>query len=182
MAKSKTEGNISALNYLYKELNWLVNKIETSSRGKISKRDLLIYVFVGIFIVSVYFGKVIGGFTFVLVLVTLWNATITQGLLKRSKEASKQAKRALENSIFREIVSSTLQLNAILRNDWYFKKKEKRTPYIKNSVAGMLIALENIDPTMFEKISEAIKTWNKMDSRTPATIFLETLKMVEKGT
>ncbi len=78
-------------------------------------------------------------------------------------------------------MSSTLQLNAILRNDWYFKCKEKRTPYIKNSVAGMLIALKNTDSFMFKKISEAIKTWNKTDSRTPATIFLEALEMVERG-
>ena len=92
MAKSKTEGNISALNYLYKELNWLVNKIETSSRGKISKRDLLIYVLVGIFIISVYFGGILGGFTFVLVLVTLWNTRITQGLLKQSRETFEQSK------------------------------------------------------------------------------------------
>ncbi|GAH83837.1 unnamed protein product, partial [marine sediment metagenome] len=89
-------------------------------------------------------------------------------------------KRALENSIFREIVSPTLQLNAILRNDRLLRDKRKRTPYIKNFAAGMLITLKNIDPFMFEKISEAIKTWNKTDSRTPATIFLEALEMVEK--
>jgi len=124
---------------------------------------------------------VMATFTIVLAAATIWNGKITQGLLKQSEEASKQAKRALENSIFREIVSSTLQLNAILRNDWYFKCKEKRTPYIKNSVAGMLITLKNTDSIMFKKISEAIKTWNKTDSRTPATIFLEALEMVERG-
>ena len=112
---------MSALDYLYKKLNWLINKIETLSRDKINKRDLLIYSAIIIFILSVQFGGVIGAFTFILVLATIWNVTITQGLLKRSKEASKQAKRALESSIFREIVSSTLQLNAILRNDWFLK-------------------------------------------------------------
>ncbi len=86
MAKPKEQRNMSALDYLYKKLYRLGNKIEALSKGKISKRDLLIYVFAGIFIVSVYFGKVIGGFTFVLVLVTLWNTRITQDLLKRSTE------------------------------------------------------------------------------------------------
>ena len=123
---------------------------------------------------------VMATFTIVLAAATIWNGKITQDLLKQSEEASKQAKRALENSIFREIVSPTLQLNAILRNDRLLWDKRKRTPYIKNFAAGMLITLKNIDPIMFEKISEAIKTWNKTDSRTPATIFLKALEMVEK--
>jgi len=122
---------------------------------------------------------VIAAFTIVLVVATIWNIKITRVLLKQSEETSRQAKRALESSIFREIVSSTLQLNAILRNDKLLGKE--RTPYINNFVAGMLITLKNIDPIMFEKISEAIKTWNKTDSRTPATIFLKALEMVKKG-
>ena len=59
MAKPKKTENMSALDYLYKELTRLVKKIETSSRGKISKRDLLIYSLVIIFILSVRFGGVI---------------------------------------------------------------------------------------------------------------------------
>lgn len=49
MVKLKTERNISALDYLYKKLYRLENKIEALSRGKINKRDLLIYTCVGIF-------------------------------------------------------------------------------------------------------------------------------------
>lgn len=86
MTKPKEESNMSALDYLYKKLYWLGNKIEELSRGKISKKDLLIYVFAGILIVSVYFGGILGGFTFLLLLVTLRNTEITQGLLKRSTE------------------------------------------------------------------------------------------------
>ena len=84
MAKPKKTENMSALDYLCKELNWLVKKIETSSRGKISKRDLLIYSLIIIFILSVRFGEVIGAFTFVLAVATIWNIRITQGLLKQS--------------------------------------------------------------------------------------------------
>lgn len=164
----------------------IVNSFQRVLSGKMEKGDWLILIilfglFGSIFGLSWWKGGSVGGFTFILAVATIWNIRITQGLLKQSKEASKQAKRALESSIFREIVSSTLQLNAILRNDWYFRKKEKRTPYIKNSVAGMLIALKNIDRDMFEKISEAIETWNETDERTPATIFLEALDMVKKG-
>ena len=92
MAKPKEERSMPALDYLHKKMNWLVNKIETSSGGKVNKRDLIIYICIGIFIVSVYFGKVIGGFTFVLILVTLWNTRITQGLLKRSGETFEQSR------------------------------------------------------------------------------------------
>ena len=114
----------------------IVNYFQRILSGKMEKGDWLISVilFVSIFMLSWWFGGPVGGFTFVLVIVTLWNAKITQGLLKQSEEASKQAKRALESSIFREIVSSTLQLNAILRNDRLLWDKKKRTPYIKNSV------------------------------------------------
>ncbi len=148
--------------------------------------DFLTSFFVTWFVDSGLYTRItavwfMAAFTVVLAIATIWNIKITRGLLKQSKEVFKQSKRALESSIFREIVSSTLQLNAILRNDWYLKCKEKRTPYIENSVAGMLIALKNVDHDMFKKISETIKTWKKTDNRTPATIFSEALEMVEKG-
>lgn len=92
MAKPKSERNMSALDYLYKKLYWLGNKIEALSRGKMSKRDLLIYSFIVIFIVSVYFGKIIGGFTFVLAVATIWNIWITRGLLKQSERVSRQSR------------------------------------------------------------------------------------------
>lgn len=92
MAKPKKTENMSALDHFYKKLNWLVNKIETSSGGKISKRDLLIYSVIIIFILSVWFGGVIGAFTFILAVATIWNIWITQGLLKESKRVSRQSR------------------------------------------------------------------------------------------
>ena len=92
MAKPKKAETMSALDYLYKELTRLVKKIETSLRGKISKRDLLIYSLIIIFILSVRFGGVIGAFTFILAVATIWNIRITQGLLKQSKEAFEQSR------------------------------------------------------------------------------------------
>lgn len=92
MAKPKKTENMSVLDYFYKKLNWLVNKIETSSGGKISKRDLLIYSLIIIFILSVWFGGVIGAFTFILAVATIWNIWITQGLLKESKRVSRQSR------------------------------------------------------------------------------------------
>lgn len=96
---------MSALNYLYKELNWLVNKIETSSRGKISKRDLLIYSLIIIFILSVRFGGVIGAFTFVLAVATIWNIKVTRDLLKQSKVSSLTDMIIRSLDIEREVVS-----------------------------------------------------------------------------
>ncbi len=113
-------------------------------------------------------------FTAALAFTTTLSAIITRVLLKQTRQA-------FEIDTFNKIVSSTLQLNAMLRNDWYLCDKEKRTPYIENSAVGMLIALKNIDPDMFKKISEEIRTWNKTDSRTPATMFSEALDIVEKG-
>lgn len=92
MAKLKKTENMSALDYLCKKLNWLVKKIEASSRGKISKRDLLIYGLIIIFILSVGLGGVIGAFTFVLAVATIWNIWITRGLLKESERVSRQSR------------------------------------------------------------------------------------------
>ena len=85
MAKPKKIENMSALDYLYEKLSQLVKKIETSSRGKISKRDLLIYSLIIILILSVRFGGVIGAFTFILAVATIWNIKITQRLLRRAE-------------------------------------------------------------------------------------------------
>ncbi len=92
MEKPKKTENMAALDYLYKKLNWLVQKIETSSRGKISKRDLLIYSLIIIFILSVRFGGVIGAFTFILAVATIWNIWITRGLLKESERVARQSR------------------------------------------------------------------------------------------
>ncbi len=150
MAKPKEERNISALDYLCKELNWLVNKIETSSRGKISKRDLLIYVFVGIFIVSVYFGKVIGGFTFVLVLVTLWNTTITRGLLRRSAEAFEQSR----ITFLIDIIDRTIEhLEKLPEHN----KRAEETSYIINKAR----AIGKINKEISLELLESMVDWQK---------------------
>jgi len=114
---------------------------------------------------------VIAAFTIILVLVTLWNAKITQGLLRESRQA-------FETDTFNKIVSSTSQLNAVLRKDALMGKE--RIPYIENFAVGMLVTLNSIDPNMFERIGEAIKTWNKTDSRTPATSYLKAWNKVKK--
>ena len=150
MAKSKTEGNISALNYLYKELNWLVNKIETSSRGKISKKDLLIYVVVGIFIMSVYFGGILGGFTFVLVLVTLWNTTITRGLLRRSAEAFEQSR----ITFLIDIIDRTVEhLEKLPEHN----KRAEETSYIINKAK----AIGKINKEISLELLESMVDWQK---------------------
>ena len=178
MAKPKKTENMSVLDYFYKKLNWLVKKIETSSRRKISKRDLLIYSVIIIFIVSVRFGGVIGAFTFVLAAATIWNAKITRDLLKQSEKAFKQSRRALENDVFRNIVFSTSQLNAQLRIAGFPLKK--RPKYIENFAAGMLATLQSTDPSLFEKISKAIENWCKIDNRFPAKTFLNALEKMKQ--
>ena len=138
MAKLKKTENMSVLDYLYKELNWLANKIETSSGGKVSKRDLLIYTCIGIFIVSVYFGKVIGGFTFVLILVTLWNTIITRGLLRRSGEAFKQSRIAfLVDIIDRTIdyIEGLPEHNKIAKETSYIINKARAIKRISTEVS-----------------------------------------------
>lgn len=114
---------------------------------------------------------VMAAFTIVLAVATIWNGKITRALLKQTRQA-------FEIDTFNKIVSSTSQLNAELRTSGF--SRDERPPYIENFVAGMLVTLKNIDHTMFEKISEAIETWNKTDSRTPATTFLKALKKVKK--
>ena len=111
-------------------------------------------------------------FSFILAVATIWNGKITRALLKQTRQA-------FEIDTFNKIVSSTSQLNAELRKDKLMGKE--RIPYIENFAVGMLVTLKNIDPTMFERIGEAIKTWNKTDSRTPATSYLKALNKVKKG-
>jgi len=60
--------------------------------GRMEKGDWIILailfgVFSSIFGLSWWKGGPVGGFTFILAVVTIWNITITQGLLKQSKEA-----------------------------------------------------------------------------------------------
>lgn len=114
MAKLKKTENMSALDYLCKKLNWLVKKIEASSRGKISKRDLLIYGLIIIFVLSVGLGGVIGAFTFVLAVATIWNVKITKKLLKQSEAASKQSRAAFLG----DMIVKTLSLEERVSEQW----------------------------------------------------------------
>lgn len=177
MTKPKKTENMSALDYLYKKLYWLGNKIEALSKGKVSKRDLLIYSFIVVFIVSVYFGRIIGGFTFVLAVATIWNIWITQGLLKQSKEAFERSRRALETDVFSKIVFSTLQLDAQLMIGDF--SKAKGSTYVRDFATGMLVTLKNIDPSIFDKISQAIEIWHEIDKRDPAGIFYRALNEIK---
>jgi len=133
---------------------------------------------IGIFILSIYFGGIIGAFTFVLAVATIWNIKITWGLLKQSEEASKQSRRALENDVCRNIVFSTSQLNAQLRIANF--PPRDRPKYIENFAAGMLATLKNIDPSTFERISNAIETWNKIDNKFPAITYLKALNKIKE--
>jgi len=126
-----------------------------------------------IFLLALRYGGSVGGFTFVLAVATIWNVKITQGLLRRSEEASRQSRRALENDVFRNIVFSTSQVNLQLRIARF--PTEDRTKYVENFATGMLATLKNIDPSTFEKISEVIETWNKIDKRFPAITYLRAL-------
>jgi len=115
---------------------------------------------------------VIAVFTIVLAIATFWNGKITQALLKQTRQA-------FEIDTFNKIVSSTSQLNAELRATKNFPQDE-RPDYIENFAVGMLVTLKNIDPTMFERICEAIKIWNKTDSRTPAISYLNALSKIKE--
>lgn len=135
---------------------------------------ILFIVLIVIFVLAFCFLGPVESFTFVLAVATIWNVKITQGLLRRSEETSVQTRQAFEIDIFNKIVSSASQLNAELRALKNFPQTE-RPEYVENFVTGMLATLKDIDPIIFEKIGEAIKTWNKIDNRTPATTYLRAL-------
>ncbi len=120
-----------------------------------------------------FFTLLIGLFTFL-----LWQATknyteATKKLLKQSKEAFEQSRRALETDVFSKIVFSTLQLDAQLMISEF--SKAKRPIYVQDFATGMLVALENIDPSIFKKISQAVEIWHNVDPRDPAGIFYRAL-------
>jgi len=80
--------------------------------------------------------------------------------------------------IFNKMVSSTSQLNVELRSLKWSNKK--RTPYVENFAAGMLITLRNSDPIMFQEISKAIETWVKTDKGFPAITYLNALNKIKE--
>ena len=57
---------------------------------------------------------------------------------------------------------------------------EDRPKYIENFAAGMLATLKNIDPSTFERISNAIETWNKIDNKFPAITYLKALNKIKE--
>ncbi len=122
-----------------------------------------------------FFTLVVGFFTFL-----LWQATknyteVTKRILEQSKEAFEQSRRALETDVFSKLVSSTLQLDAQLR----ISKDQHRKIHVNGFTAGMLVALEDIDPSMFEAVSKAIKAWHTFDPGDPERIFYEALDKIE---
>ena len=138
---------------------------------------LLASYFVAWFIDSGFYARitaiwVMAVFTIILALTTFWNGKITRALLKQTRQA-------FEIDTFNKIVSSGSQLSAELRDTKNFPQEE-RPDYVENFAVGMLVTLKNIDPTMFERIGEAIKTWNKTDNRTPATTYLNALNKIKE--
>ena len=152
MAKPKKTENMSLLDYLYKELSRLAKKIETSSGGKISERDLLIYSLIIIFILSARFGGVIGAFTFILAVATIWNARITQGLLKQSKEALGQSRISFLVSIVDKTIDHVVSLGRT--------KQLKQVEYTKNKTK----AIYRISPEGSLEFLEAMIDWSKPGS------------------
>jgi len=158
----------------------IVNYFQRVLSGKTEKGDwlILLILFGSIFVLSCWFGGPVGGFTFILAIATIWNIRITQGLLKQSKEAFRQARQAFGMDTFNKMVSSTSQLNVELRSLKWSSKE--RTPYVENFAAGMLITLRNSDPIMFQEISKAIETWVKTDKGFPAITYLKALGKIKK--
>ena len=74
-----------------------------------------------------------------------------------------------------KVVSSTLQLDAQLR----ISGDQHRDTHVNGFTAGMLVALEYIDPNMFKTVSTAIEVWHKIDPGDPARIFHNTLNKIE---
>lgn len=133
-----------AIDYFYKKLDRLGSKIGTSLRSKISKRDLLIlsFISIGIFIVSVYFGGVIGAFTFVLAVATIWNAKITRDLLKQSNTA--------------------FVINMIERMTDYINRNTTelgRETVISHTI-GELAAIRKVNKELSDVVWEALGAWS----------------------
>ena len=114
-------------------------------------------------------------YTFFLKKATEKYAETTEGLLKQSKEAFEQSKRALEIDVFNKIVSSTLQFDAQLS----ISRDPHKNTYVSGFAAGMLMTLEDIDLSMFKAVSKAIEAWYEINKGDPARIFHNTLDKIK---
>ena len=91
----------------------------------------MIYSLIIIFILSVRFGGIIGAFTFVLAVATIWNIWIAQGLLKRSTEAFEQSR----ISFLVDIVDRTIEHIEKIRG--LIDREARQVKYIKNKTRAI---------------------------------------------
>ncbi len=157
----------------------IVNYFQRVLSGKMEKGDwviliILFILFGSIFVFSWWLGGPVGGFTFILAIATIWNAKITQGLLKQSKEAFKQSKTAFENDVFRKMIFSLLQLDAQL----IAATVSNRNPQLLALALGMLGSLKESDSLIYERIERIVKElWPQkkqaLGKQTPAISILK---------
>lgn len=85
-------------------------------KGKTRKGDwVILLILLGvIFALALWYGGPVGGFTFVLAVATIWNVKITQGLLRRSEEASRQSRAAF----LADMVVKALSLEERVSEQW----------------------------------------------------------------
>lgn len=143
-------------------------------KGKTRKGDwVILLILLGvIFALALWYGGPVGGFTFVLAVATIWNVKITQGLLRRSEEASRQSKVSFENDVFRRVVFSISQLEAQLKIAGTSDKKR-----CLDLALGMLGAIKISDVSTYRRVEEIMKeVWPKSRQSVPIACIQEALK------
>ena len=128
-----------------------------------------------IFAPTLWFGGPVGGFTFVLAIATIWNAKITQSLLKQSEETSRQSKVSFESDVFTGIVFSVSQLEGQLRISGTSDKKR-----CIDLALAMLGAIKISDVSTYKKVKETMKeVWPKSQQSLPIACIQEALKKLD---
>jgi len=146
--------------------------------GKTKKGDwVILLILLGvIFILASRYGGPVGGFTFVLAVATIWNVKITQGLLRRSEETSRQSKASFENDVFRRVVFSISQLEAQL-------KISGESSYKKRCIdlaLAMLGAIKISDASTYKRVKEVMKeVWPRSEQGLPIECIEEALKKLD---
>lgn len=146
--------------------------------GKTKKGDwvILLILLGAIFVLALRYGGPVGGFTFVLAVATIWNTKITQGLLKRSEEASRQSKISFESDVFKGIVFSVSQLEAQLK----IAKISEVKRHCLNLALGMLGAIKISDVSTYERVKEITKEVSPQSMRSiPIDCIQEALRKLD---
>jgi len=119
-------------------------------------------------ILVAFFTGLVAYFTCRLVEATKEYTEVTKKLLNQSKEAFDQSKEAFENerkALQREamnrIVSSAVQLDAQFGT--FQVQDTNRKNYVRSFASAMLKFLNEVDPDIYEKTLDTLKTWTKTD-------------------